>query len=146
MGKLTFLHMQHSKEIKDGKVVEHEEQIIEGDKGLTFKLFKKNDKESQKHHIKHNDDGTFTYKMMVGDKKNEMNNISVDELLKELKSSKDLKFVVDYVSSMKKKKGGAKKSSKKGSKKSSKKGSKKSSKKGSKKGSKKSSKKGSRKH
>ena len=124
-GNVEYLHKQSSTDVKDGVVSVFEEYIVKGDKGLTFKLYIKTDKSKTKLVGRMNDDGSFSIKMMDGDKVDEKT-MSKDEVLKMAAKDKNLKFVHDYLKSMK---GGKRKASKKASKKSSKKVSKKGSKK-----------------
>ena len=145
------------------KGVKHlvKESIIDGEKGLSFVLTKKEGEKFHRVFVKETSKDKFELKEKV-DEKETTKDIDMAELKKMLKSNKDLEFVKAYVENERGSyKGGAKKGSKKSSKKASKKGSKKmsggdpepltggakkGSKKSSKKGSKKSSKKGSKKH
>ena len=158
-----YLHVKTAKEVKNGKVVIHEEEVKHKDGVLVFKLYKKSGDKIERYHGKMNADGTFTLTQGVkGDK--ESKTMSKTDLLKELKKHKDLEFAEKYLANLKqlsrllhrprslpgseekpKRKSRGRKGSRKSSKKASRKGSKKSSKKASRKGSKKSSKKASRK-
>ena len=114
------------------KGVKHlvKESIIDGEKGLSFVLTKKEGDKFHRLFVKETSKDKFEVKEKV-DEKETNKEIDMAELKKMLKSNKDLEFVKEYVEKERGSyKGGAKK---KGSKKSSKKGSKKSSKKGSKK-------------
>ena len=166
-----YLHVKTAKEVKNGKVVIHEEEVKHKDGVLVFKLYKKSGDKIERYHGKMNADGTFTLTQGVkGDK--ESKTMTKTDLLKELKKHKDLEFAEKYLANLKQlsrllhrprslpgseekpkrksrgRKGSrksSKKASRKGSKKASRKGSKKSSRKGSKKSSKKASRKGSKK-
>jgi len=140
---LIHLHKNSSLIIDGDKKSSHEEFIAHGDKGLSFKYFNKDNKGTQKFSGRQNEDGTFSIKMLDGDKMTE-EKYTKAELVKELskKANDHLKFILDYIKDLK---GGAKKKSRKGSKKGSKGGAKKKSRKGSKKGSRKGSKRGSKK-
>ncbi len=96
----TYLHHEQSKQIKNGKVTIHEEQVIDGPKGLSFKLYKRDGDKKEKIVGKRNKDGTFTIIHIKGDKK-DSNNYTVEELKKEIKKHKELDFVNKYVSTAK---------------------------------------------
>ena len=122
------------------------ENIIDGEKGVSFSFLKKvGDKSFYKIHVKEVEKDKFQM-MEKHDEKVTEGEVSKTELMKKLKGNKDLAFVEKYLSKERAKyqKGGAKKRStgKKGSKKSTRKGSKKST---AKKGSKKTARKGSKK-
>ena len=142
-----YLYQQTSKQMEDGFVVQREEYIVDGERGIKIKFFSIDKKDRKKVVILRNKDGKFMMKVSLNGKEDEQN-LSIDELTKRVKDDKDLKFVVDF---LKTQKGGewamerTKRSSKKSSKKESTKSSKKSSKKGSMKGGKKNSKKSSKK-
>ena len=150
---LTFKHHTEHQEMVNGKKVYTEELILDGPKGTSFKYFKKTDDKAEKYVGRRNEDGTFSFTVIKGDGK-DTKDLSLTDLIKEIKKIKVLEFVVQYLSKSKqnrsqsrakrRSKKVSKKGSRKGSKKGSRKGSKKASRKGSKKGSKKVSKKGSR--
>lgn len=139
---LTYLHQKSHKEVKNGKVVVREESIIDGPKGLSFKLYVKSDDKKIKYAGK-SDNGKFKVYVKEDDKKEEYE-LDHKEVLEMLKKNKDLQFIYEYVKNYKPEKGSQKGGSKKRSKKGSKKGSRKGSRKGSKMGSKKGSKRGSK--
>lgn len=120
-GNVTFMHKLSTTDVKNGVATVFEEYIVEGDKGLMFKLYVKSEKSKVKIVGRKNEDGTFSVRTMDGDKTDEQT-LSKDELMKMLAKDKNLKFVLDYVKSMK---GGKRKASKKASKKRSKKSSRK---------------------
>ncbi len=141
-----FLHEVNEKQVKDGKVMVHEELIIHGEKGVTMKFYHKESDKIMKVVIVKKPDGYLMKTVMDG--KAAESTISKADLVKELKKHKQLKFILDYIESAKDlarpvKRGSRKAGSRKGSKKGSKRGgARKMSKKGSKKaGSKKGSKK-----
>jgi hypothetical protein len=133
---LKFLHKVLNESLKNGVREAYEEQIIEGPRGITIKLFKKDADGVEKILITGKDD---TYKMRTqkGEKKDEKD-LSLKDMLAELKSNKLLKFAAEFAKTQKGGKlFGGRKPSKKASKTASKKASKKSSKKASKRTSKK---------
>jgi hypothetical protein len=140
MSNLTYLHKVLNQSLKDGVAETYEESIIDGPRGVSIKLYKKDANGIERVVITGKDD-KFTMKTKKGDKEDEKT-LTKDELLSELSKNKSLKFAAEFAKTQKGGKlFGGKKSAKKGSKKVSKKGSKKASKKGSKKASKKTSKK-----
>ena len=105
------------------KGVKHlvKESIIDGEKGLSFVLTKKEGDKFHRIFVKETSKDKFEVKEKV-DEKETTKEVDMAEVKKMLKSNKDLEFVRDYVDKERGSyKGGAKKSSKKGSKKSSKK-------------------------
>jgi len=139
MSNLKYLHKVLNQSLKDGVSTTYEETIVDGPRGITIKMFKKDNMGVERISINGKDD-KFVMKTKKGDKEDEKT-LSKNELMSELTKNKNLKFAVDF---SKTQKGGrllgGKKSSKTQSKKPSKKTSKKPSKKPSKKSSKKSSK------
>jgi hypothetical protein len=145
-----FLHEVNEKQVKDGKVMVHEELIIHGDKGVTMKFYHKENDKIMKVVIVKKPEGYLLKTVMDG--KADESTMSKSDLLKEVKKHKQLKFILDYLESAKdlarpvkrgsRKAGSRKSGSKKGSKRS---GMRKMSRKGSKRGSKRGSKKGSKK-
>lgn len=136
---LKFLHKIHNESLKNGVREAYEEEIIQGDRGVTIKLFKKDADGVEKILITGKDD---KYKMRTqsGDKKDEKE-LTLKEMLSELRNNKLLKFAAEFAKTQK---GGKLFGGRKMSKKSSK-TSKKSSKKSSKRTSKRTSKRSSRK-
>lgn len=133
---LKFLHKVLNESLKNGVREAYEEQIIEGPRGITIKLFKKDADGVEKILITGKEDN---YKMRTqkGDKKDEKE-LNLKEMLSELKSNKSLKFAAEFAKTQK---GGKLFGGKRSSKKTSKTASKKTSKKVSKKSSKRSSRK-----
>ena len=136
MSNLKYLHKVLNQSLKDGVSETYEETIVDGPKGVTVKMFKKDASGVERISINGKDD-KFVMKTKKGDKEDEKT-LTKDELMAELSKNKSLKFAAEF---SKTQKGGSvfggKKSSKKSSKKTSKKPAfKKSSKKSSKKGSK----------
>jgi hypothetical protein len=124
-GNVKYLHKLSTTEVKDGAAVVHEELVVHGENDkLSFKYYHKDDKSKIKVVGRQNDDGTFSLRMLDGDKTDEKT-VSKDELLKMLAKDKHLGFALTYIKSQK----GGKKTSRKSSKKASKKRSKKSSRK-----------------
>ena len=141
MSNLKYLHKVLNQSLKDGVAETYEETIIDGPKGVTVKMYKKD--ASGVERISINGSGEkFVMKTKKGDKEDEKT-LTKEELMAELNKNKSLKFAAEFAKTQK---GGVVFGGKKSSKKSSKKAvSKKSSKKVvSKKSSKKSSKKGSK--
>lgn len=139
-----FLHEVNEKQVKDGKVMVHEELIIHGDKGVTMKFYHKENDKIMKVVIVKKPEGYLLKTVMDG--KAGESTMSKADLLKEVKKHKQLKFIQDYLESAKDlarpvKRGSRKAGSRKGSKKGSRGGARRMSKKGSKKGSRKGSKK-----
>jgi hypothetical protein len=137
------MHSVSEKYVKDGKVVVHEEFAIHGEKGLTIKFYHKENDKIMKVVIVKKAEG-FSVKMTM-DGKTEESTLSKDELIKELKKHKQLKFALDFIEKAKMSRASSRKGSRKGSKRGSRKMSRKGSRKGSKRGSRKMSRKGSRK-
>jgi topoisomerase IA-like protein len=131
MSNLKFLHKVENRSFKDGVSKIHEESIVDGQRGISIKFFKKDDSGVERIHI-NGKDNKYVMKTRKGDKTDEKV-LTKDELLAELNKNKSLKFAAEFAKTQK---GGrifgGKKSSKKMSK-SSKKTSKKMSKKSSKK-------------
>ena len=128
----VFIHKYNTFKMENGKKVRHEEEIIDDDKGLKFKLFKQSDDKKEKFFGKLTGKDKWIYIKTVGDDKKE-EELSHADLLKKIKGEKDLKFVLDYLSKRKMEGGIRRSKSRKGTKKASKKRSRKGSKKGSKK-------------
>jgi hypothetical protein len=136
MSKLTYLHKVLNQTLKNGVSETYEESIIDGPRGVSIKLYKKDANGVERVLISGKDD-KFTMKTKKGDKEEEKT-LTKDDLLSELSKNKSLKFASEFAKTQKGGKlFGGKKVSKKSSKKVSKKASKKVSKKASKKHSKK---------
>jgi len=133
---LTFLHEKTFKQVKDNKVIINEESVIDGTKGLTFKLYQKEDDKKKKFIGKSKDDGTYELIIIDGDKK-EVLNFTNKELLEFVKKNPELEFVHTYLKTRKLSGGKKGYKLKSNSKRGSRKGTKKSSRKGTKKGSRK---------
>lgn len=95
---LTYLFQNHWKELKNGKMFELEEKIMDGPRGVSFKLFKKESGKVLKYTAKQNEDGTFNLYVIDGDKK-DVQTLSRADLLKTIKTVKALAFAVKYLSS-----------------------------------------------
>lgn len=122
----------------------NEQQVIVGEKGISFKYYHKDGNKKVKIIGKEQDDGTFLLITIDGDKK-ETKTLSKKELLDYLKDNEQLAFAIESIKSKKGGKRKSRRSSRKGSKKGSRKGSRKGSKGGARKGTKKGSRRGSRK-
>ena len=144
---LKYLHRVVNESLKNGVKEAYEEFIIQGERGVTIKMFKKDANGMERIVITGNDD-KYKIKTQKDDKKDEKD-LSLKEMLAELKNNKALKFAAEFAKTQKGGKlFGGKNMSKKSSKtvktvskKTSKKASKKASKKSSKRSSKRSSKK-----
>jgi hypothetical protein len=124
---LKFLHKVLNETLKNGAREAYEEQIIDGPRGITIKLFKKDANGVEKILITGKDD-SYKMKTQNGEKKDEKN-FTLKEMLSELKNNKALKFAAEFAKTQKGGKlFGGKRPSKKTSKNVSKKTSKKSSK------------------
>ena len=132
MSNLKYLHKVLNQTLKNGVSETYEESIIDGPRGVTIKLFKKDAKGVERILISGKDD-KFTMKTKKGDKEEEYM-LSKNEFLSVLNTNKSLKFASEFAKTQK---GGKLFGGKKSSKRTSKKGSKNTSKKGSKRGSKK---------
>jgi hypothetical protein len=142
---LKYLHRVVNESLKNGVKETYEEFIIQGEKGVTIKMFKK-DADGMERIVISGKEDKYKMKSQKGDKKDEKD-LTLKEMLAELKSNKALKFAAEFAKTQKGGKlFGGKKMSKKSSKTASKTASKKTSKKSSKKASKKSSKRGSKKN
>lgn len=115
----TFLHKVATSKIEKGKKLIHEEELMDGDKGLTIKYFHKEDDNAVKIVIRQTGD---EYKIMVtrGDQKEEQT-VSKEDVVKYIKKDKNLSWAANYLSGKKiaRSTGGkwAKSGSKKGSRK-----------------------------
>ena len=152
MSTVTYRHENNYSYKKGGVKHVVKEEIIDGEKGLSFHYLSKagDDKFHSITVRQFPGEDKYSVRQKMGDKTDD-SEMNMAELEKMIKKMKELKFVEDFLpkrGTFKGRKGskkGSRKASKKGSRKSIKGGAKKSSKKSSKKGSKKSSKKGSRK-
>lgn len=114
------IHQKHSKNVVKGVVSEYEEHIIDGDKGLKFKLFTREGDNKERIVGKLDENGKYRLITIKNAEKKEETDLTLEELLKLVKKNKALQFVTDFMGKGSKK-GGAKKTSKKVSKKTSKK-------------------------
>lgn len=119
MSKPTFLHQVYQKSIVDDKITEHEESIIDGPKGLTFKMFHREGDNKEKIIGRREKDGKIKIKIMKDNDVSEKE-MDLDEFKKFVKKEKSLAFTVDYVTGLKggarHKKASTKRSSRKGTK------------------------------
>lgn len=99
MSKLTYLHKVMNQSLKDGEVTTYEEEIIDGPKGITVKLYSKSNGVIEKIRISGKDD-KFIMKVTEGDK-TEDTQLTKKELMEELKKNKKLKFAADFAKTQK---------------------------------------------
>jgi len=66
---LEYFYHSLNQMLKNGKFTAVEEKIIKGDRGISFKYYKKVDKKIEKYSARQNTDGTFTYTTIIGEKK-----------------------------------------------------------------------------
>lgn len=99
-GTLTTIYTHHEMNRVGDNVVEREETIYNGEKGLTFKLFIRNDakKVRERWSGRSNQDGTYSvvYTDLLKKNKDEHNNISMKDMVNIIKKG-DLKFVIDFI-------------------------------------------------
>jgi hypothetical protein len=143
--KYTFLHEINQKKIDGDKIEVHEENIIKGSRGLSFKYYHKDNNQKVKIQGRQNDDGTWDLITIMDDKREEKKKLSKNDLMKEIEKYKYLKFVSDYLKTQKAGRRSTRKSSSKKTLKSSRKGSRRRSRRVSRRGSKRRSIRGSRK-
>jgi len=144
---LKYLHNTVVESVVDGKHSKVEESVIDGERGSSFKYFKKDGDKIFKVSAHQEEKGKDSFKLVIieGEKRDEKV-VKFADVIKEIKSRKELGFALKYFEKeVKMSRSSSKHSQKRSSKKSSKKASKKSSKKASKKSPKKSSRKSSRK-
>jgi len=82
-----------------GKKVVHKQKILDGSKGIAFKLLilnEKNNKTFYKIEVKQNENNTFTVKEKKGDVESKKESVSKSEIDKLLKDPK-FKFVNEYM-------------------------------------------------
>ena len=141
---LTFLFNNTTETVNNGKHMKLEQKVINGERGSSFKFFKKDGDKVHKISAHQEEKGKDSFKFIVieGEKRDEKI-LKLAEVIKEIKNRKELEFALKYFEKEVKlgRQSSQKRSSKKSSRKASKKASKKSSRKASKKASKKSSKK-----
>nr|QBK88339.1 MAG: hypothetical protein LCMiAC01_00030 [Mimivirus LCMiAC01] len=94
---LKHLYKRSSSDLKGDKVVTLEESLIDGPKGISFKLYKKNGDKIEKYTGRQNPDGTFTLWIVKGGVKDKQEKIGIDDLMTIIKKVKDLAFVVKYM-------------------------------------------------
>jgi hypothetical protein len=96
---LKYLHKVLNESLKDGVREAYEETIIEGPRGVTIKMFKKYADGVEKILIVGKE---YKYKMKTqkGEKKDEKD-LTLKEMLSELKSNKALKFAAEFAKTQK---------------------------------------------
>ena len=98
---LTHLHRRKSSDLKNGKIITVEEDVIDGPKsGISFKYFKRDGDKTEKYQAKQNDDGTFTL-TIIKDGKVDSQRVSKSDLLKTINKVKELDFAHKYIASTK---------------------------------------------
>ncbi|ATZ80435.1 hypothetical protein BMW23_0381 [Bodo saltans virus] len=94
-----YLYHQSNKNLEGDFVVQREEYIIDGERGIKIKFFSINKSERKKVIIVKVKD-SFVMKVSLNGKDTEKT-LSQDDLLKEVKADKDLKFVLDFLKTQK---------------------------------------------
>lgn len=89
-------HHETYETLKGEFIVKHEEIIIDTPKGLKIKYYHVDKDGKEKVTIFRNKDGTFAFKIQSGGKEDQKT-LSKDELVNEVKESKHLKFVLDFL-------------------------------------------------
>jgi len=97
---LSYGFRNEFEETKNGKYVFVEQAIYEGPKGITIKLFNQENDKIEKILVSKNDDGTFMLKIRKGEKE-DIKQLSLEDLKKEVKKHKVLEFAHDFISSLK---------------------------------------------
>lgn len=98
---LEYLHQQTSKSVVGDTVVIHEENVVHGDKGFRINFYHKEKGHKMKVVVTAKTPGEYIMKRMEDDKPVEEKKLSKADLIKELKSDKNLKFALEYVQSAK---------------------------------------------
>lgn len=96
---LTYLHKVMTQTLTDGVVITHEEQIVDGPKGVSIKYFSK-DKSGQEKISIYFKNGEYIMKVDMNGEKSEKK-LSKSEVLEELKKNKKLKFAADFAKTQK---------------------------------------------
>jgi hypothetical protein len=111
MSGLIYIHKNERMVNKNDVITRHDESIIDGKKGLSFKLYSQNGDKREKFVGKSNPNGTFKFIVINNGEKKEEDELNLKDLLAIIKKIKGLKFVVDYLESIPKatQKGGKKK-------------------------------------
>jgi hypothetical protein len=94
MSNLKYLHKVLNQSLKDGVSETYEETIIDGPKGVTVKMYKKDASGVERISINGKDD-KFVMRTKKGDKEDEKT-LSKDELMAELSKNKSLKFAAEF--------------------------------------------------
>ncbi len=95
---LTYLLKNHSKHIEKDSVVEVEEQVADGSRGISFKYFSRKDKDTVKYSGSQAN-GKFKFVKSVNKEKEFEKELSKADLIKELAKIKELAFVLTYLKS-----------------------------------------------
>ena len=99
-GNVVYLHELTSREKKDGNWVVHEEMLVHGDRGLSFKYYHKEGNSIEKITGRQNPDGTFILITTINGEK-ETRTLSQDQLVKDLSKLKHMKYATDYIKTQK---------------------------------------------
>lgn len=103
-------HSTVTKHIANGKVTIHEEQVVDGDRGMLVKYYHKEDG-SQEKIIIAGRGGKYIMKTTIGSAETDQKELSYEEVLKTVSKEKKLKFAKDFVESYSQKGGATKKKS-----------------------------------
>jgi len=104
MSNLTYFHKELKQHLINGKIVTNEERIIEGPKGLTIKMYSKNENSEEKIIISGSGDNyKFTSNIKINNNEpvKEEQQLTKSEMLKVLKNNKMLKFASDFLKTQK---------------------------------------------
>ena len=101
MSNIIFQHTKYLKTINKEKdeQEEHDENLIDGDKGLSFKVFHRDGNSTEKYAGRRNPDGSFTL-IHIRDNQRSEHVYTLQELINEIKNIKSLQFVVKYLSTL----------------------------------------------
>jgi hypothetical protein len=97
MSKPKFVHEDKKSSLVDGKKEVHEEFIIDGDEGLFIKFFQQEGDKSEKITIKSKGSKFSMITSKGKDDKGKEEELTHDELVKELSKNNKMKFAIDYV-------------------------------------------------
>jgi hypothetical protein len=93
--ELTYMFKNSQSEMKNGEMTSYEEEVLNGSKGVTVKMFKKEGSTLEKIKITGKDDKYVMVTIIDGDKKEVSMNKS--EFVAEVKKNKKLKFATDFL-------------------------------------------------
>jgi hypothetical protein len=94
---LKFLHHTLVESVNNGKHMKVEESVIDGERGSSFKYFKKEGDKLVKYSAHQEEKGKDSFKFIVieGEKRDEKI-IKYADLIKEIKNRKELAFALKY--------------------------------------------------